>query len=132
MSLERINPDDVYPPFNNRYSQVVVSTGLRQIHVAGMISLDKDMNLVGDGDMKTQTRVIMENIDMALNAAGATVADVVRINTYTTDVDRFRSEAHSEVLDYFGDTLPASTLVGVTRLADPSYLVEIEVTAVVE
>jgi len=132
MSLERLNPEEIYPPFNNRYTQVVISTGSRQIHLAGVIALDTEMNLIGEGDMKTQTRVVMENIGKALSAAGSSPADVVRINTFTTDVDRFRSEGHSEVLDFFGSTLPASTLVGVTRLADPGYLVEIEVTAVVE
>jgi len=132
MTLERLNPGELYPPFNNRYTQVVISSGSHQIHVAGVIALDTEMNLIGEGDMKTQTRVVMENIGKALSAAGASAADVVRINTFTTNVDEFQAEAHSEVLDFFGATLPASTLVGVTRLADPRYLVEIEVTAVVE
>jgi enamine deaminase RidA (YjgF/YER057c/UK114 family) len=55
---------------------------------------------------------------------------VVRTNIYTTDMDRFRSEAGTVVFGFFGNTRLASTLVAVTRLADPHYLLEVEVTAV--
>ena len=82
--------------------------------------------------MVTQTQVTLENIGKALEAAGATPADVVRINIFTINVDEYRTKAHAETLKFFGDTRPTSTLVGVTRLAQPEYLVEIEVTAVLD
>jgi enamine deaminase RidA (YjgF/YER057c/UK114 family) len=132
MPLERINPEDIYPPFNNLYTQVVSATGSRQVYVAGMIALNEDLELVGEGDMATQTRVTMENIGKALAAAGASPADVVRINMFATDVDAYRADGHPEVLKFFGESLPVSTLVGVTRLADPRFMVEIQVTAVVD
>jgi len=56
----------------------------------------------------------------------------VRINIFSTDIDSYLMEGHQEVVGFFGDALPASTLVGVTRLADPRYLVEIQATAVVD
>lgn len=131
MPAQRINPSDVYQPFKNYYTQVVKATGTQHVHVAGTLALDQNRNLVGDGDLVTQVRVIMENIGKSLRAAGAMPGDVVRINIFTVDVDKYRADGHAEVLKFFGNELPASTLVGVTRLADPSYLVEIEATAVI-
>ncbi len=130
MTLERINPTAIYEPFNNFYTQVIRSTGTTQVHVAGMVALDKSRELVGEGDMYAQVTATMANIGLALEAAGATAADVARINIYTIDVERYLREGHSGVMSFFEGALPVSTLIGVTRLADPRYLVEIEVTAV--
>ncbi len=132
MATERINPSDVYEPFGGFYTQVVTATGSRQVHVAGTVSLDGDRNLVADGDMRGQVRTTMENIGRSLGAVGAQPQDVVRINIFATDVDSYLAEGHQEVVAFFGDALPTSTLVGVTRLADPRYLVEIQATAVVD
>ena len=132
MATERINPPDVYQPFGGFYSQVVVATGSRQVHVAGTVSLDLDRELVAQGDMRGQVAKTMENIGRSLAAAGAEPSDVVRINIFALDVDSYLTEGHQEVVAFFGDTLPTSTLVGVTRLADPRYLVEIQATAVVD
>lgn len=131
MPLERINPSDVYAPYNDFYTQVVRATGSTDVHVAGTVSMTADRELAGEGDLREQTRVTMENIGRSLAAAGAGPADVVRVNIFTLDVDRYLQEAHQEVVAFFGDTKPVSTLVGVTRLADPRYLVEIQATAVV-
>jgi len=132
MAVERKNPGNVYEPFNNFYTQVIRATGTTQIHVAGTVSMDPDRNLVGEGDMRTQVRVTMENIGNSLEAVGASPSDVVRINIFTLEVDRYLMEGHQEVVAFFGDDVPVSTLVGVTRLADPRYLVEIQATAVVD
>jgi len=132
MALERINPSDIYPPVNNNYTQVIKSTGGTQVHVAGIISLNKQGELIGQDDMQAQARAIVEITGKALTAAGATPANVVRMNIYTVDVDRFKHEGHREVLKFFDGLLPASTLVGVTRLAHPDFLVEIEMTAVID
>ncbi len=127
-----MNPDTVYPPYKNNYAQVVKTTGTTQIHVAGMIALDKDGNLQGEGDIREQTRVTIENVRLALEAAGATAADVARIQIFTTDVDTYLRDGHPEVLKFYGDSRPASTLLGVNRLANPAWLVEIHVTAVLD
>ena len=132
MALERINPADIYPPVNNNYTQVINSTGGTQVHVAGIVSLNKQGELVGQNDMRAQARAIVDITEKALASAGAKPADVVRMNIYTVDVDRFRQEGHPEVLKFFDGNLPTSTLVGVTRLAHPDFLVEIEMTAVID
>jgi enamine deaminase RidA (YjgF/YER057c/UK114 family) len=72
------------------------------------------------------------NCELLLAAAGAKPADVARIHIYTLDVDTYRRDGHPEVLKFFKGDLPVSTLIGVNRLADPRFLIEIEVTAVLD
>lgn len=132
MPLERINPDNIYTPYKNYYTQVIRATGATQVHVAGIVPLNREAELVGEGDLQAQVRAIVDSMGKALAAGGASPADVVRITMYTLDVDRYRAEGHPELLKFFNGQLPVSTLVGVTRLADPRFLVEIEATAIVD
>lgn len=132
MPLKRKNPDTVYTPYANAYTQVIVATGSKQIHVAGTVGMDTDRNLIGKGDMTKQVKDTIENIELSLQDAHAELSDVVRINIFTTDVDRYLNEGHMALAARFGEALPVSTLVGVTRLAHPDYLVEIQATAVID
>lgn len=109
---------------------VVVEGGRRTIFISGQVPRDKDGSTVGKGDMGAQIRQVGENIKAALQAAGATLADVVRTTTYVTDMSEFFK--HVDVrMQYFG-ALPTSTTVEVQKLADPDFMVEIEATAIVE
>lgn len=130
MPHKRLNPDTLYRGSRSYYSQIVESTGTRQWHIAGMVPLTKDREVVGEGDIAAQARQVMENLRLALEAVGATPAHVVRVNIYTTDMERFLTEGRPAVYSFFGDTPPASTLIAVSRLADAKYLVEVESTAV--
>jgi enamine deaminase RidA (YjgF/YER057c/UK114 family) len=112
------------------YSHVVVAEGRRTIFVSGQLARDRDGNVVGAGDMRAQIRQVGENIKAALAAAGATLADVVKSNTYVTDIEEYFK--HVDVrMEYFG-ALPTSTTVEVRRLAHPDLLVEVEVIAVAD
>lgn len=132
MPHTRINPETLYRGSRSYYSQIVESTGTRQWHIAGMVPLTRDREVVGENDIAAQSRQVMENLRLALEAVGATPAHVVRINIYTTDMERFLAEGRPPVYAFFGDTPPASTLIGVQRLADAKYLVEVEATAVAD
>lgn len=138
MAIERVWPKDVYvrqAPHNEGkvYAQVVKATNVRtSIHVAGTMSFDKDQNMVGEGNMRLQVRTIMENIRRSLAAVGAAPRDVVRVKSYVTDIQAFLREGSQEYVEFFGDSLPASTLVGVTALTDPRCMVEIEAYAEME
>ena len=83
------------------------------------------------GDMGAQISLALDNLEMVLRQAGLSMSDVMRLNYYTTDVDRFLEFAEV-VGKRMGETgcRAASTLLGVTRLAFPELLVEIEATAV--
>jgi len=127
--IKRTNPPALSRPTG--YTHVVeVSGPVRTIYIAGQVAADKDGNVVGAADMKAQAEQVFKNLQSALAAAGATFADVVKMNTYATDLTNV--QAIREVrARYFGDVAPASTLVQVVRLARPEYLLEIEVIAAV-
>jgi len=83
------------------------------------------------GDMRAQLNQALDNLEVVLKAAGFNLSDVVRLNYFTTDVDRVFNE-YDAVLKRLAEaeTQPASTLLGVTRLAFPELLIEMEATAV--
>jgi 2-iminobutanoate/2-iminopropanoate deaminase len=98
------------------------------IYVSGQASVDGDGRLVGAGDVVAQTRRVLDNMTRALAAAGATLADVVKVTVYLARcADR---PAVNEVRKtYFGANKPASTLIGISEFAIPGMLVEIEAVA---
>jgi enamine deaminase RidA (YjgF/YER057c/UK114 family) len=112
------------------YSHVVTVEGGRTIYVAGQLARDAQGNVVGAGDMRAQIRQVGENVKAALAAAGASLADIVKTNTYVTDIEEFFK--HVDVRMAYFHALPTSTTVEVRRLAHPDLLVEVEVVAVVD
>jgi len=130
--LEFLNPSDLPTPPG--YTQVVVARPGRTVYVAGQVALDRDGQLVGDGDFLAQCRQTFANVGRALAAAGADFTHVVKLTTFVTDMSalaHFRA-ARDEVLGpAIGAPPPASTLVQVQRLFRPEFLIEIEAVAVV-
>jgi len=129
MTKRAINPDGLPAPVGP-YSNVVTSAPGRLVFVAGQIALDANGEIVGAGDITAQTRQVMENLRLALEAAGATFADVVRVVNYITDVELFGQMAAVRK-EYLVEPYPASTLVEVSALMYPEILIEIEAIAVV-
>lgn len=110
------------------YSPVVTLEDARLVFVSGLLSRDAAGTIVGKGDMGAQIAQVGENLRVALEAAGATLADLVRTTTYVTDIEEFFR--HVEVRQrYFGGALPTSTTVEVRRLSHPDFLVEVEAFA---
>jgi 2-iminobutanoate/2-iminopropanoate deaminase len=95
------------------------------VYISGIAPLDADGNLVGDGDPAMQARKIMENTQLILEACGATFADVLRVTVYLTDIED-RKKINPVRKEFFGATLPASTLVEARKLAIPGMVVEME------
>jgi enamine deaminase RidA (YjgF/YER057c/UK114 family) len=113
------------------YSHVVVAEGKRMIFIAGQLARDPQGNVVGKGDMRVQIRQVGENIKAALEAAGASLSDLVKTTTYVTDIEEFFK--HVDVrMEYFGAALPTSTTVEVRRLAHLDFLVEVEALAITD
>ena len=108
-----------------------VSDAQRTLFCAGQTSVDEEGRPVYPEDMRAQIIQAMDNLETVLKEAGFELSDVVRLNIYTTDVDRF-FEAFDAAVGRMEETgcRPASTLLGVTRLAFPELMVEIEATAV--
>jgi enamine deaminase RidA (YjgF/YER057c/UK114 family) len=130
MGAEVINPWSWQEPYGFVHGNVVPA-GARTLYIAGQASVDEEGNPVHAGDMVAQVVQSLDNIEAVLTKAGMTLADVVRLNYYVTDVDRF-FEAHDELtsrLDAAG-CRSAGTLLGVARLAFPELMIELEATAV--
>ncbi len=119
---------------NPAFSQVVVATGTRTVYIAGQVSIDERGAVVGAGDLAAQTAQCMRNVGLALAAAGASYADIVKLTTYVVDYKpEDRAVIGAARAPFFADGVrPASTLVGVSALALPEWLVEIEAVAVVD
>jgi len=127
--VKRTNPPALSKPTG--YTHVVEVTGpAKTIYVSGQIAYDKDGKLVGAGDMKAQAEQVFKNLQAALDAAGAKFSDVVKMNSYITDMSKVQAVRDVRTR-YFGETTPASTFVQVAGLVRPELLLEVEVVAVV-
>jgi enamine deaminase RidA (YjgF/YER057c/UK114 family) len=130
MTLQRLNPEGLSK--SPAYSQVVVGTGKRIVFVAGQVAVDEGGKLVSDG-FPGQVQAVFTNVGRALEAAGARPADVTKITVYVVNYSPDQLPAIGEArIGLFGDTLPASTLVGVQALARPELLIEVEAVAVLD
>jgi enamine deaminase RidA (YjgF/YER057c/UK114 family) len=129
---ERPRPDGLLP--NPGYSHVVVATGRRMIYTAGHVPIDEHGNVVGAGDLAAQATQAMRNVGLALAAAGASYADIVKITTYVVNYQpEHRAIVGKARAAFFANgSPPASTLVGVAALAVPEWLVEIEAVAIAD
>ena len=101
------------------------------VEVAGTTAVDENGNVVGADDPGAQTHYILQKIEKALTATGATLQDVVRTRIFVTNISRWEAvgRAHGE---FFRTIKPVATMVEVSALISPELLVEIEVTAVIE
>ena len=110
-----------------------VDGGRRTIYCAGQTSVDADGNPVHEGDMAGQISQALDNVEAVLREGGSSLGDVVRLNYYTTDVDAFLAAQDVLVARLReAECRPTATLLGVSRLAFPPLLVELEATAIAD
>jgi reactive intermediate/imine deaminase len=129
-SFRLLNPETMPKPVG--YSQLAVVSSNKLVFIAGQVALDRSGALVGKDDFAAQVRQVFENLKAALQASGADFHHVVKLNSYLVDLKGLA--AFREVRDQYVDSKhpPASTLVQVSQLFRPEFLVEIEAIAVVE
>ncbi len=98
------------------------------LEISGTVATD-ERGVVGKGDMYAQTRFIIGKVEKVLARAGFALTDVVRTRIFVTDISQWEEvgKAHGE---FFKDIKPVTTMVEVSALIDPDFLVEIEMTAV--
>lgn len=113
------------------YSQVATVTGGRIVFIAGQVALNKSGDVVGKEDFRAQVQQVFENLKAAVEAAGGTVDDVIKLNSYFVDMSHLAE--FREVRDKYVNVKnpPASTAVQVAKLVRPEFLVEVEAVAVV-
>ena len=112
-----------------RYSQGIQVDGGKLLFIAGQTASDKDGNVVGKGDIEAQTRQVFKNLSAVLEEAGGRLDNLVMTTTYITD-RKYREGYNRVRMDQYKGNVPTSTLVIVTGLANPDYLIEINGVAV--
>ncbi|MER8037697.1 RidA family protein [Streptomyces hydrogenans] len=132
MTVERTAVNPVTWSLDLGFNQGELVTGhTRTLYVSGQTATDADGGPRHDGDMAAQLALSLDNLEAVLGEAGMSLAHLVRLNVYTTDVDLLFP--HYGVLAArlgAAGVAPATTMLGVTRLAIPGQLVELEGTAV--
>ena len=100
------------------------------IEVTGTVASGEDGNVVGKNDPYIQTKFIYQRIEKVLQQAGASMKDVVRVRMFVTDISQWQEygRAHSE---FFAAIKPCNTMVEVSALIEPDYMIEIEATAII-
>lgn len=133
MSRQSIQPENLFDSTPYGFSQVVACSGQRLVYCAGQTANDKDLNFIGAGDFKVQLESALENVRVALAAADAKPSDVVSLRTYVVDyTPAYLDTVGSVMNEFFAGDPPATTLIGVTALALPHFMCEVEATAVVD
>ena len=130
--LTHINPDNVPDYLTYGLSHAVVAEGGKTVYLSGQVGWNEKSESVGP-DLASQLAQAHENIRRVLAAAGGTVADIVRLNTYVANYQPEEGEVvNAANRKLFGDQVPASmTLMGVQALYSPDVRCEVEVTAVI-
>jgi enamine deaminase RidA (YjgF/YER057c/UK114 family) len=131
MNIEFINPRELSPTFG--WTHVATVTGGKTIYISGQVAIDQRGNVVGPGDLKTQTEQAFQNVTHALQAAGATWKDVVKTSLFVVGLKPEHVPVIREVRARYvnAEHPPTSTLVGVAALVGAEWLIEIEAVAVV-
>lgn len=129
MAKEQINTGKLREP-NGHFSQAttIEATG-KFVFVSGMTARRPDGTIAGIGDIEAQTRQVIENIKSAMEEAGGTLDDICRVDVYIRNMEHF-DIIHKVRREYFKPPLPASTMVEITKMTSPDYLIEINAIAV--
>jgi 2-iminobutanoate/2-iminopropanoate deaminase len=110
------------------WSSAVVIEAKRLLFISGLLARNSAGTLVGAGDIRAQTRQVCENLRSAVEAAGGTLADLVRVDVYITDMTMFQ-DIHAIRKEFFPVDPPASTMVEIKRFTDKDALIEINAIA---
>jgi enamine deaminase RidA (YjgF/YER057c/UK114 family) len=134
MSKISINPSQLFDSQRSGFAQVVVAEGKRTVYLSGQVAWGPERNIVGVGNFSVQVDEAFKNVQVAMQAAGGTMADVVSLRIYIVQAHMSENQAvRDALLRYFpGDSPPASTWIGVAGLAHQDFLVEIEAIAVLD
>jgi enamine deaminase RidA (YjgF/YER057c/UK114 family) len=126
--VDAVNPATVWSPFG-AFSMAVLQGDGQVVHLKGQVSLDPSGAVVGAGDMRGQVRRVLENIRLVLDSMGGTMADIISLVHYATDIDAFMATGDIRQ-QLFVAPFPVTTTVQVERLYHPDLMIEI--TAVAE
>ena len=125
--VDAVNPAGVWTPFG-AFSMAVIQGNGQIVHLKGQVSLDADGQIVGAGDMRTQVRQVLQNIEAVLASMGGSTSDIVSLVHYATNIDDFM-KAGDIRKEFFTQPFPITTTVQVERLYHPELVIEITAMA---
>jgi 2-iminobutanoate/2-iminopropanoate deaminase len=134
MPKEYLNPNSLFSSLPHGFSQVVIATGRKMVFISGQTAWDARKNILGGDSVLEQARQAFRNLEAAMKASGGTLKDVVALRIYVVDYQAESGTAVGTALrEFFSpENPPASTWIGVSALAVPEFLIEIEATAVLD
>jgi reactive intermediate/imine deaminase len=127
----QVRTDRVREPSGHFSQAIAIEARGRMVFISGMTARRPDGSIAGIGDIEAQTRQVCENIKSAVESAGGTMDDVCRVDVYVRNIEHFE-RIHKVRREYFKMPAPASTMVEVTKMVNPDYLIEINAIAVIE
>ena len=130
MSKKQITSANIRRPSGHFSQAITVEARGRLVFISGMTSRRPDGTIAGIGDIEAQTRQVCENLKAAVEGAGGTMDDICRVDVYVRNMEHF-DRIHQVRREYFGAPAPASTMVEVSKMTSPDYLIEINAIAVV-
>ena len=134
MPKEYVNPSSLFPSLPHGFSQVVVASGRKMVFISGQTAWDVRKKIVGEDSVLEQARQAFRNLRKAIEAAGGTLKEIVALRIYIVNYQPESATAVGTALrEFFSpENPPASTWIGVSALAAPEFLIEIEATAVLD
>ena len=115
---------------NGHFSQAtMIEARGRLVFISGMTARRADGSIAGIGNVEEQTRQVCENLKAAVEEAGGTLDDICRVDVYVRNMEHFET-IHKVRREYFTGIAPASTMVEITKMTSPEYLIEINAIAV--
>jgi enamine deaminase RidA (YjgF/YER057c/UK114 family) len=131
MPKKLVNPDALFSSAEHGFSQVVVASGERTVFISGQTAWDANKQIVGK-NCDEQARQALRNVKTAVEAAGGSLSDIVSLRIYVVDIAENVGAVGGVLREAFPIEPPTSSWIGVTALAVPAFLIEIEATAVLD
>ena len=134
MSKTHLNPEELFPSQQYGFSQVVVAEGRKTVYLSGQVAWNAKQEIGQAADLGAQARRALENVEIGVEAAGGTRADIISLRIYVVGEHIHNGLPIREALLGFfpPDHLPATTWIGVAALANKDFLIEIEAIAVLD
>jgi 2-iminobutanoate/2-iminopropanoate deaminase len=126
---QQVTSDKIRQPSGHFSQATVIEARGKLVFISGMTSRRADGTIAGIGDIEVQTRQVCENLKAAVEAAGGTMDDIVRVDVYVRNMEHF-DQIHKVRREYFKAPAPASTMVEICKMTSPDYLIEINAIAV--
>jgi len=127
---KQVTSEKIRQPSGHFSQAIAIEAKGKLVFISGMTSRRADGTIAGVGDIEAQTRQVCENLKAAVEAAGGTMDDICRVDVYVRNMEHF-DKIHKVRREYFKAPAPASTMVEVTKMTSPDYLIEISAIALI-